>query len=201
MQQNQGRRRRFGGLLVEFVLVALLLVGLCIGVVDMSRAWRTKQVMKAAAREGARVASVHPGLQANDPQVVGVIDEIMLDGGFDYGDYRRGVSFTTLDPGDPITVTILANFEPMFLSIVPGIGRIWPLESQVVMRYESRSKDSCPSVSGCIPPEEPLPPPEPNPGPGPGPNPGPNPKPGPGPNPNPGPNPEPSPPWNPPPDA
>ena len=47
-----------GQSLVEFALVIPILLLLMVGIMEFSRAWMTKNIMTAAAREGARVLAV-----------------------------------------------------------------------------------------------------------------------------------------------
>jgi Flp pilus assembly protein TadG len=53
-----GRNRRAGQALVEFALIAPILLLLVLGIVDFARAWMQYLAITDAAREGARVAVV-----------------------------------------------------------------------------------------------------------------------------------------------
>lgn len=66
------RRDKRGQAMVEFALIAPLLLLMLLGVVDFSRAWNTYQVITHAARVGARLAVV------DDPTVTegDVIDAV-----------------------------------------------------------------------------------------------------------------------------
>ena len=51
-------KRKPGQNLVEFALVAVLLLALVLGIVEFGRVWMTFQVVTNAAREGARLAAL-----------------------------------------------------------------------------------------------------------------------------------------------
>src|SRR3990167_2584263 len=89
-------RRCRGAVLLEFALVIALLVALATGIADAGIAFRIKHVLKIASREGARVASVTPGLTANDPAVLSVVEEILKQSNV------TGAS-ATVNPGGPAT--------------------------------------------------------------------------------------------------
>jgi Flp pilus assembly protein TadG len=64
-QSRRGRlkTRRSGQALVEFVLIAPILLLLIFGLVDFSRAWSAHHAIADAAREGTRMLVVHdPGV-------------------------------------------------------------------------------------------------------------------------------------------
>jgi Flp pilus assembly protein TadG len=63
-QDRRGRpgTRRSGQALVEFVLIAPILLLLIFGLVDFSRAWSAHHVIADAAREGTRMLVVNEGM-------------------------------------------------------------------------------------------------------------------------------------------
>ena len=91
MKSLRKRGRDDGGqALVEFALVAPLLILLILGMVDFSRAWSAYEVITYQARRGARLAVVDdPGTTEAD-----VIQAI-----------RDGLSYGSLDP-DAATIAI-----------------------------------------------------------------------------------------------
>ncbi|HSJ13184.1 MAG TPA: TadE/TadG family type IV pilus assembly protein [Longimicrobiales bacterium] len=58
-------RARPGQSMVEFVLVAPLLLLLIFGLVEFARAWNIRHVVTDAAREGARYLAVNPSVPAS----------------------------------------------------------------------------------------------------------------------------------------
>ena len=52
--------RQQGQTLIETALILFLILIILIGIVEFARAWHTKNSMKNAARQGARVAAVTP---------------------------------------------------------------------------------------------------------------------------------------------
>jgi Flp pilus assembly protein TadG len=64
------RGRRTGQGLVEFVLIAPLLLLLIFGLVEFARAWNIRHVITDAAREGARTLAVDNGVSADSVQTV-----------------------------------------------------------------------------------------------------------------------------------
>jgi hypothetical protein len=58
------KRNVKGQALVETALVLLLLLIILLGIAEFSRAWYTKNSLKNAVRQGARVAAVTPGISS-----------------------------------------------------------------------------------------------------------------------------------------
>ncbi len=123
-----------GAVLLEFALVAMLLVALATGLADAGIAFRIKHVLKIAAREGARVASVTPGLQANDPVVLDVVSEILATSNV------TGAAATVNpggpDTGEPVTVEVTYTYVPLFPAAGLALGGGLELRSATTMRYE-----------------------------------------------------------------
>jgi Flp pilus assembly protein TadG len=67
------RRRDGGQALVEFALVAPILLFLLLGIVDLARAWNVYQVLTDAGREGARYAVVDNG--STDAQIQALVQQ------------------------------------------------------------------------------------------------------------------------------
>lgn len=81
---DHGRRvRERGAAMVEFSLVAMLLVTLGIGTYEMGMAWNDAQLVTQAARSGARVAAQLGDDAQTDQRVVEAIDAALgnLDSG------------------------------------------------------------------------------------------------------------------------
>ncbi len=169
-KQRTGKKaRRQGNLIVELALLLPILLLVLVAVSDVSSAFRAKHVLKTATREGARVASVTPNLQLNDPVVFSVVDAIVQGSGVSGSTYRRSVEFATpLDPGNPVTVRAIHDFSPVLMQMIPVFGQTLELQTTSVMRYEMRSMatggGTLPPVEPPAPPPPPPPPPSPPPG-------------------------------------
>lgn len=132
-----------GAVAVELAAVLVLLVLLMIGFINASAAWRMKHVLTKASREGARIASVTPNLQVDDPVVLQVADEVMQKNGINPETAQRSVSFEApLESGDPITVTVKLQFEPIVGGSLLKGGQPLLLGVSSVMRYQSNASDS-----------------------------------------------------------
>ncbi|MBI3616335.1 MAG: pilus assembly protein [Candidatus Omnitrophica bacterium] len=125
-----------GTIAVEMALLPPVLALLLLGMINGSAAWRAQQVLTSATREGARVASLTPNLHADDPTVMGVIDDILQSAGFQSGTYTSSVQFSSpLRTGDPVTVTITHNFTSVTGGVVPVVRYGIHLSASAVMRY------------------------------------------------------------------
>lgn len=130
------QRKEQGTVIIEFAVVIALLVALATGIADAGLAFRIKHVLRIASREGARVASVTPGLQVNDPKVLeNVVDEILTASHVDLARVDRSVGAAPAT-GQPVTVDITYDYQPLFLGL--GVGLTGPvvLQSSSTMRYE-----------------------------------------------------------------
>lgn len=113
------RRDDRGQSLVEFALVAPILLILILGIVDFARAWNVYQVLTDAGREGARNAAVDNG--ASDA----VIQNIVINAA-----NRAGIQLSTSNvvvaqgttSGDQATVTVSYTHR---LNFIGGAFRIF----------------------------------------------------------------------------
>ncbi len=129
-------RKRAGSVIIEFAFVSVLLAILAVTVMDASAAWRMRNVLITAAREGARIASALPNLQPDDATVLQSVDAILAGGGIDPGTTTRSVRFTSpLQPGDPVTVEVSRVFQPVVVGLVPAFADLIRLQSASTMRY------------------------------------------------------------------
>lgn len=127
---------RRGSIVVETALLAALLAVLAIVAADATAAWRLRTVLVAAAREGARIASLVPNLQQNDPAAVAVIDEVLTGAGIEPARAGRVVSFSApLAPGDPVTAAVLYTFQPSAPGLTAAFGGPIPLRAEARMPY------------------------------------------------------------------
>ena len=123
-----------GAVLLEFALVIGILVALATGLADAGMAFRIKHVLKIAAREGARVASVTPKLKPNDPEVLKVVNEILTESNVNGATATVGPGGPAT--GSPVTVQVTFDYDPLFPAIGLGLGGTLTLKSSTTMRYE-----------------------------------------------------------------
>lgn len=103
-----------GQAIVEFALVAPLLLMLVIGVFEFGRAWNVYQVITEAARAGARAAVVADASVTQD-SVVSTIQHALGRAGLNPS--RANISLTgwRAGTGTPAAVTIQFAYEFVFL--------------------------------------------------------------------------------------
>ena len=125
-----------GNVLVEAALVISLLLLLVMGILELGRAWFSFNLLTHAVREAARRASVTPGLQQNDPQILSDIETTLNQGGVEAS--VRSVSFPTpLRTGALVHVSAEVEFSPLISLIFSQAGTAAiPLRAEVVTRYE-----------------------------------------------------------------
>jgi len=113
-------KRKPGQNLVEFALVAVLLLALVLGIVEFGRVWMTFQVVTNAAREGARLAALPTGF-TNLGAVTAKVNDYLNAAGLDSG--AAGVSVTGVDDvtGTNATVTVSYSVEMLFLGPIVGL--------------------------------------------------------------------------------
>ena len=157
VRHNQNDRR--GSVVTEVAMTITLGMLLVAVITDASAAWRVKQVLQTAVREGARLASDVPGLQINDAGILSVVDNVAQQS---WPDLRtcvtlhtctRTVSFTSpLKAGDPVTVKFVFDYQPVILGIIPNENATIRLTSSSTIRYETRGRASS---LGQLPPAAP----------------------------------------------
>jgi hypothetical protein len=141
-----------GQAMAEMALVIPALLLLIFGIIEFGNAWRAYQVITNAAREGVRRAVMANGglVDSSDAAVLGIVQDVMTDGGLTYS-----ASYVTLSCGDtaggtcagmrgtPETVRI--EYPHQFLFFGPilstfctscGTGGTITLSSEAVMRSE-----------------------------------------------------------------
>lgn len=116
--------------LVEFALVAPLLVLLLIGIAELGRAWMTRNILTGAAREAVRIAAV----QDNAASALTRANAILASAGI------SGAAVNVQDDGTPFgtcQVTVSYNFPVSVAGFLPGFtGTKFPLSSSTTMRKE-----------------------------------------------------------------
>jgi Flp pilus assembly protein TadG len=151
------QRARRGASLVEYALVLPVLLLLAVGVADLSAALRAKHLLVEAAREGARIASVLPNLQANDPRVGVVINDVISQGGLVALTPTWSVDFPnsgsgTAQSGIPVTVTVAHEGSRLSGSGFSPLPTVFTLQGRTTMRYEQRTAGSSTGSASQPPP-------------------------------------------------
>jgi Flp pilus assembly protein TadG len=120
LMNRLARKRDSGQNLVEFALVAVLLLALVLGIVEFGRVWMTFQVVTNAAREGARLAALPTGF-TNAGAVTAKVNDYLTSAGLDTG--VAGVTAAGVDgaTGTNATVTVTYNVEMLFLGPIVGL--------------------------------------------------------------------------------
>lgn len=134
------RTRRSGQALVEFTMIAPILLLLILGLVDFARAWSAHHAIADAAREGARMLVVY------DESVAASEAEAAIDNRLSTARLNPDNATITFDPvggsadrGDPMTVTIDYAYDfwilGVFMNWATGDERV-NLISTITMRSE-----------------------------------------------------------------
>jgi hypothetical protein len=128
MRARIGRRRGAPGQsLVEFALGITIFLTILIGLVDLARAAFLFNGVSDAAREIARVTSVHPGtttLGSSTETTSSVAGERALVPGLTVTSYScidlAGASVSTVcQPGDWVKVSVQTSFQPILPLLAP----------------------------------------------------------------------------------
>jgi Flp pilus assembly protein TadG len=150
MRRTRGRRgrleaRRSGQAIVEFVLIAPILLLLILGLVDFARAWSAHHVIADAAREGARMLVVFDVTVGTDEAETTINTRLAMarldpaNASIEF--LRNGASYTgsTTERGDAITVIVdyLYDFWILgpFMNWATGDRQV-NLVSTITMRSE-----------------------------------------------------------------
>lgn len=135
---RRGLRDERGVAVVEFALVAPLLLVLIFGIIDLGRAYSTLNQLAASAREGARLAAVlpNPASSTAQAQIRHTVKQFSLRqlGGPPVRDDQITVTLDTL-----ATVTVAIRAYP-FQLVTPLVGvvglRTIPITRQATFRWE-----------------------------------------------------------------
>ena len=114
LQRNAGQN------LVEFAIVAVLLLALVLGIVEFGRVWMTFQVVTNAAREGARLAALPTGF-TNAGAVTAKVNAYLGSAGLDAGLASISVNGVDGATGTNATVAVSYNVELLFLGPIVGL--------------------------------------------------------------------------------
>ncbi len=123
-------RSRRGQSLVEFALVVPILLLLLLGLVELGRAWMTRNIMTGAAREAVRIYVVPEG---SDNAAKTRAWTVLAGAGIT----SANATVVTADNGaySTCTVTITHGFQPIFGGFIPGLDNV-PLVTTTSMRRE-----------------------------------------------------------------
>ncbi len=104
-----------GQSLVELALLLPVLILILAAALDVGRAFQTYIVVINAAREGARYATLYP----DDPQAIR--DQVINEAATSNIDLSSSAVVIEIGaPGEPVTVTVTYNFEPIMGQIFGG---------------------------------------------------------------------------------
>jgi Flp pilus assembly protein TadG len=143
------RFRRLGGdtsgqSLVEFAMVAILLILLVVGICEFGRVWNIYQVITNAAREGARLASLPNGFTTTSA-VQTRVNDYLTTGGIDTSKSTVTIGNAGVDGGTGTSVSVTVSYPYQFLYVGPVVRLINPgatagadvtIQTQAVMRNE-----------------------------------------------------------------
>ncbi|MBN1998114.1 pilus assembly protein [candidate division KSB1 bacterium] len=129
MKKQSFKKREQGQSIVEFALVAPILVLLLFGIIEFGRIFETVNVLTSAAREGARVAAV---TAPNLSQVQAAVNTVLQAGNIGG---TPTITLTGPNAASQITVTVQVQYIPMTGNIVPGISNLTFTRASV-MRWE-----------------------------------------------------------------
>ena len=138
MKRTRRRPRRRGQALVEFALVAPLLLLLILGLIDFARAWNVYQVLTDAAREGARNAVVQNQTMA-EADVVAIVEAALGRASLDPDKTTITITGFGSGQGNPTSVRIEYEYTlgwvGIFMALAQGDNQL-TLTSEIVMRNE-----------------------------------------------------------------
>jgi Flp pilus assembly protein TadG len=140
MAARRRREGRRGQALVEFALVAPILLLLILGLVDFARAWNAYQVITDAAREGARAAVIN-NATITENEVKTVVGAALTRASLDPNEPTTVITITGLTDGRgfPTTVRIEHQYQlgwvGALMALAQGSDQL-TLTSEIVMRNE-----------------------------------------------------------------
>ena len=123
-----------GNALIEAAFILPILILVLLGIFEVGRAWMSYNLLQYAVREGARLATVRPGLRQNDPVVIRRINDTLLLGGLT-AVQPQVIYASPLQTGTLVRVRATVNFVPIVSIVFPG-GVTIPLRVEEVTRYE-----------------------------------------------------------------
>ncbi len=112
--RNRTKRRDEGQALVEFALIAPIMLMLVMAIIDFGRAWNTYQIIVDSAREGGRVAAVANPVMTID-SVAARMNRLMFAGGLDTAQAVKTVTGFRAGTGTPVNVRIAYPYTLQWL--------------------------------------------------------------------------------------
>jgi Flp pilus assembly protein TadG len=138
MRLGGWRVKQAGTSTLELVLVLPALLFVLFGIVELSRAWFTLNLVTTAAREGARVGTVTPtqsGDVFNRAPAEARIDQILSAANLTSA--SRSVSCSTpCRPDSQVVADVTVTFQTVVPNLLPASLRDVPLRQTATMRYE-----------------------------------------------------------------
>ncbi|HKY32827.1 MAG TPA: TadE/TadG family type IV pilus assembly protein [Candidatus Polarisedimenticolia bacterium] len=113
------RRAGSGQNLVEFALVAVMLLAVLLGIVEFGRAWMTFQVITNASREGARVAALPTGF-SDSGDVTTRVNDYLASANLDMA--RASVSVANVDGATGTDAVVTVTYAADLLFVGPIVG-------------------------------------------------------------------------------
>ncbi|MHB0912931.1 MAG: TadE/TadG family type IV pilus assembly protein [Armatimonadota bacterium] len=147
---NRIRRCNKGAALVEFAIVAMLLILLVFGIIEFSLIMRDYQTLSQAAREGARsaalghdaetvtsvVRSSAVALPAAEQEKISVAVQYRTYSGSSWGGWQAGIP-PAETAGSEVQVRVDASYpHPTIVGSLFGLGETRTLTGKMVMRRE-----------------------------------------------------------------
>jgi len=138
------RRETTGQSLVEFAIVAVMLILLVVGICEFGRAWNVYQIITNAAREGARLAALPAGF-TTDAEVQNRVSTYMATGSLNPAQATIAIGGSGVNGGTGTQVTVSVGYPYQFVYLGPVIrlidagataGAAVTIQTQVVMRNE-----------------------------------------------------------------
>ncbi len=114
-----GARRSRGQNLVEFAIVAVLLLSLVLGIVEFARVWMTYQAVTNSCREGARLAALPTGL-ADDGAVMARVTSYLTSANLDPG--MASIQLDNVEGPTGSITTVSVDYSVSFLFLGPIVG-------------------------------------------------------------------------------
>ncbi len=122
---------------VEAALLLMVFLFICLGLMEVARAWFDYNLLTHAVREGARIAAVTQDLEAHEEIVTNRIAGILTDAALTIAESGISYAQRPLQMGTLITVKASVRFSPVLLDLLPGaLARALQLRTAVTTRYE-----------------------------------------------------------------
>ncbi len=130
MKAFQQISSRKGQAIIEFALVAPILILLLMGIFEFGRLWMTMNILTGAAREGVRVAAI----TAPDVDLVkNTVQNYLTSSNITPG----SISVTGPNSASEVTVTVQITYNSVFFGFIPGLSNSFDLIRSATMHWES----------------------------------------------------------------